>query len=310
MDSNGIGDTPYVIDENNVDNYPLMTPWTEQENMYLVVRGSNNRIYYRGYDCVVDSWDEWKSFPDGWTMDAPAAVVCDGRLYVVVRGMDGTSLWFSSIGLEDDSFSDWTLLSGASDATPTLTSYGSTVLLVVKGMDNRIYYRMYDTVAETWDQWSVLPSGWTFDVPAATVLGDQLHFVVRGMDGATLWHCTVNLVSEVFSGWELLSGASDATPVLASCEASGKVCLVVKGMDSMIYHNVLDGAVWGGWTVLPDGWTSVSPSAVLAGSALQIVVQGMDGEQIWYSSVDLDSSVFSSWTLLSGSTPSRPILTS
>jgi len=27
-DSDGIGDTPYVIDENNVDRYPLMTPWT------------------------------------------------------------------------------------------------------------------------------------------------------------------------------------------------------------------------------------------------------------------------------------------
>ena len=26
--SDGIGDTPYVIDENNRDNYPLMTPWT------------------------------------------------------------------------------------------------------------------------------------------------------------------------------------------------------------------------------------------------------------------------------------------
>jgi hypothetical protein len=26
--SDGIGDTPYVIDENNVDHYPLMNPWT------------------------------------------------------------------------------------------------------------------------------------------------------------------------------------------------------------------------------------------------------------------------------------------
>jgi parallel beta-helix repeat protein len=28
--SDGIGDTPYVIDENNQDNYPLMKPWTPQ----------------------------------------------------------------------------------------------------------------------------------------------------------------------------------------------------------------------------------------------------------------------------------------
>jgi hypothetical protein len=35
----------------------------------------------------------------------------------------------------------------------------------------------------------------------------------------------------------------------------------------------------------------MTPSAILTGGELQIVVQGMDGAQIWYSSVDLDSSV-------------------
>jgi hypothetical protein len=43
--------------------------------------------------------------------------------------------------------------------------------------------------------------------------------------------------------------------------------------------------------VLPERWTSMTPSAILTGGELQIVVQGMDGAQIWYSSVDLDSSV-------------------
>ena len=28
MDGSGLWDTPYVIDENNQDNYPLMEPWT------------------------------------------------------------------------------------------------------------------------------------------------------------------------------------------------------------------------------------------------------------------------------------------
>jgi parallel beta-helix repeat protein len=31
--SDGIGDTPYVIDENNVDHYPLMNPWTPKPSV-------------------------------------------------------------------------------------------------------------------------------------------------------------------------------------------------------------------------------------------------------------------------------------
>ncbi|MGD6809666.1 MAG: right-handed parallel beta-helix repeat-containing protein [Candidatus Bathyarchaeia archaeon] len=34
--SDGIGDTPIVIAQNNVDNYPLMTPWTQQPNEPLL----------------------------------------------------------------------------------------------------------------------------------------------------------------------------------------------------------------------------------------------------------------------------------
>ncbi|MEM2567033.1 MAG: dockerin type I domain-containing protein [Candidatus Bathyarchaeia archaeon] len=28
--SDGIGDAPYVIDENNIDHYPLMSPWVSK----------------------------------------------------------------------------------------------------------------------------------------------------------------------------------------------------------------------------------------------------------------------------------------
>lgn len=36
-DSNGIGDTPYHIPPNGVDNYPLMTPYTYEQRIYLPV---------------------------------------------------------------------------------------------------------------------------------------------------------------------------------------------------------------------------------------------------------------------------------
>lgn len=42
-DENGIGDSPYIIDENNVDNYPLMNPTSEEfSNIEIVTGGYYN----------------------------------------------------------------------------------------------------------------------------------------------------------------------------------------------------------------------------------------------------------------------------
>jgi len=38
--SDGIGDTPYVIDTNNVDNYPLMNPWVAPIETNVIIGGN------------------------------------------------------------------------------------------------------------------------------------------------------------------------------------------------------------------------------------------------------------------------------
>ncbi len=40
--SDGIGDTSYVIDSNNIDNYPLMKPWTPYENGTIYIRNDGS----------------------------------------------------------------------------------------------------------------------------------------------------------------------------------------------------------------------------------------------------------------------------
>jgi hypothetical protein len=45
-----------------------------------------------------------------------------GKLFFVVIGMDGTSMWQSSLDLATSSFQGWTLLSGATPSAPALTS--------------------------------------------------------------------------------------------------------------------------------------------------------------------------------------------
>ena len=140
---------------------------TVNSPMANVVRGSNNCIYYSTYNSNTASWSSWNCLPTGTTMDSPAATVVSNTLYIVVRGMDGASLYFSSVNLADNSFSGWTLLSGSTPSAPTLTSNGTALALVVQGSDNNIYYRIYTIATQIWTGWTPLPSGTTPDSPTA-----------------------------------------------------------------------------------------------------------------------------------------------
>jgi uncharacterized protein YbdZ (MbtH family) len=277
---------------------------------YLVVRGVDNAIYYRLYNSSSSSWGDWNAVPNGATCDTPAAAVCSGRLYIIVRGMDEYSLWFGSVNLTDYSFSGWTWLSGATQSAPTLVSYDSKLVLVVKGLDSSIYYRLFDCVSEEWEDWSSVPNGSTVDSPAAAVAQGALHVVVRGADGYSLWHSSINLTTSDFSGWTPIAGATESKPTLVWSESRGELCLVVRGLDSAIYFNVWNGVEWQGWTALANGSTIDSPAATALGDELHVVVRGADGFSLWHCYVNLATLDQSGWTAISGATQSTPTLAS
>ena len=311
-DSNGdgIGDTPYVIDASNVDHYPLMNLWAPVTDLAsLVVRGGNNQIYYRLYDSTSGAWDSWSLLP-GSTVDSPAAAVCVNELHVVIRGSTGNTLYHGYMDLTTKAFSGWTLLSGASPSAPTLTANGTHLCLVVRGNNNFVYYRFYDCALDAWTGWTALPSGSTRDTPAATMLAGKLHVVVKGTGGNSVWHCTVDLSTQAFSGWQSVGGSTPSRPVLAMSEARGEAYLVVRGSNNLIYRNTWSITGWAGWTALPTGSTRDGPAATVIGDSLHVVVKGAGGNTLWHSTLNLDTSAFTSWTLVTGSTPSAPTLTS
>jgi hypothetical protein len=88
--------------------------------------------------------------------------------------------------------------------------------------------------------------------------------------------------------------------------------LVVRGETNQIFYRFYDIALqaWGNWVGLPyPGGTIDSPAAIIVDSTLQIVVRGVNNDQIWYCYVNLTDNTLSSWTLLDGATPSAPTLT-
>ena len=185
-------------------------------------------------------------------------------------------------------------------------------MLTVRGMDDFVSYSVYDCSAKSWSAWNSLPT-LTSDQPAAAIIGNELHLVIRGYgsvsESQTLWYGAVNLDDNSFSGWTKPAGKTDAAPVLSASKTSNELYLSVKGMNSRIYMNHWTGS-WQGWNMLSSGWTNESPAIALVDDALHFVVKGQNGLDLWHCSVDLDTSSQSSWVKLSGSSPSAPVLVS
>jgi hypothetical protein len=98
------------------DDIILQTP----SAAYLVARGPNNAIYHRSYDLATLTWTDWTMVPGGATCDGPAATLVGNTLHMVVRGMEGTTLWYGSVTA--GTFSGWTHISGNTPSKPTLVS--------------------------------------------------------------------------------------------------------------------------------------------------------------------------------------------
>jgi len=52
--------------------------------------------------------------------------------------------------------------------------------------------------------------------PGKAEVGNELHIVVRGMTGTTLWHYLIDLSTNDHSGWTRISGATPSAPAVTS----------------------------------------------------------------------------------------------
>ena len=60
-------------------------------NLYLAVRGTDDRIYVYEFTRST-GWPGWESIPAGWTRLPPQLGVVDDKIYVIVTGGDNR-LW-------------------------------------------------------------------------------------------------------------------------------------------------------------------------------------------------------------------------
>lgn len=190
---------------------------TNGTHLCLLVRGADNGIYYRFYNLTSHTWKEWQLLPgEGRTSDAPAAVILNGNLHVVVRSTDGFNIWHSYLELSTGVFSGWTLVGEFTHSAPALVACTTRneIVLVVRGLDNSIYRNTWS--GSGWTGWVALPGGLTCDGPGASVIGQELQIIVQGVEGLSIWKVRVDLATGSFSGWTLLNGLTPSKPILVS----------------------------------------------------------------------------------------------
>jgi hypothetical protein len=181
-----------------------------------VVRGQNNVIYYRLFSLASRTWGAWAVLPSGTTTDTPAAVLFGNQLHIVVRGTNSTGIYYGYLDFTTNVFSGWTVLSGATPSTPTLCCNGTRLCLSVRGMDNRIYYRLLDLDSRTWLNWGFLQVGATGEGVGVAFTGNNLQVVTRDMATNQMWHTMLDPNTGTISTWTLLTGATPSRATLTS----------------------------------------------------------------------------------------------
>ncbi|TMH95678.1 hypothetical protein E6H37_04875 [Candidatus Bathyarchaeota archaeon] len=96
----------------------------------------------------------------------------------------------------------------------------------------------------------------------------------------------------------------------AICAAgSGRLDVVIRGTNNVIFHSVYTGGRWSGVWDSPGGATLDQPACAEANGVLNVVVKGTDNG-VWYNTMTLSSGAWTGWSLVDGgSTLSAPALT-
>ena len=209
------------------------------ERYVVVARGLDNGIYYTICNASSGTCEPWKRLP-GSTPDAPSAA----------WGFDPAQGAYSS----------------------------SRVYIVVRGMDNGIYFGYIDLNTRIFSGWKKLPGS----TPSRPVLAFDywgfymIAIVVRGMDNKIYYNIYFTR-NYTWSGWKRIPlGSTIDSPAAAITDAG--LHIVVRGSDGRsIWYACLDrySFQFSGWRQLP-GSTPSAPSMTSDGYYLAIAVRGAD----------------------------------
>jgi len=183
--SDGIGDTPYVIDEYNQDNYPLMRPWTLTPSTRYPWPMFHHNPRHTGYTkspAPNTNQTQWNYTTGNYV--GSSAAVADGKVYVgsddgkvyCLNALTGTRIWNYTTGNYVDSSP------AVADGKVYVGSY-----------DNRVYCLDASTGAHVWNYttgWSVFSSPAVADGKVYVGSHDNRVYCLNALTGTRIWNYT------------------------------------------------------------------------------------------------------------------------
>ena len=250
----------------------------------------------------------WQVVPSGFTDDSPAMAYFNSRLYAAVKARGGTSIYLNSMNLNTQTWSGWTAQPGSTPNSTALTASSSHLYLVVRGSDNRIYWRRM-TTGSVWTNWQAVPTGSADATPAAAFFNNHLYLSVKGYHTTGIYVCSMDAGTLVWSGWTAVSGATISRPALAA--SSSYLYITVRGSDNHVYWRRMTtaGAWSASWISIPSGTIDTAPSTTFLSGHLYVGVKGYGSTSIYEDNMSEISLTWSGWVKQTGSTSKTPALT-
>ena len=253
---------------------------TSGESIYYATIGADRKVY--AVSTTIDGADlgvgplECKG---GGAVDTPAVTETDTALALYVLASNGRIYENYSPKGSGSPAARWTVVpnSPSNAGSPAVVRRGPAgpIDLFVRSYRNELYHASRPTAADgTWSAWENLGGGLT-GTPAAGVApgGAGIAVVVRAPNG-TLYQRVGT--TGAWGPWTKLSGATSASPALATGFAAGRLDLFVTGAAPR------GGLYQSTWTT--SGWSAFRTIDTEPAPGARIAATGKNGRMIVYAS--------------------------
>jgi hypothetical protein len=256
---------------------------------YLFVQGYDGALWYNRQDFGNSStlpywgWSGWQSLGGQVTSSPATASQSGGAVAVFVRGTDG-AVWSRTTTDDGRSWSSWSSLGGmvpSGTGPAACAQNANSIDVFVQGTDHALWHKSLQ--GSTWSAWESL-GGILTSSPAAVSRGaGVIEAHVRGSDGTDwyrsyydgAWHGWVRIGGAIASGTG--PGVSVWHYYVDVSQTANREDVFVKGTDGAVWQKTwIAASGWSGWASV-GGTPTSSPTAAMAGYAIELVARFSDG---------------------------------
>ncbi|MFI7075661.1 hypothetical protein, partial [Micromonospora sediminicola] len=225
-------------------------------NTIYVLARVNGTVRYRYLN--QNGWNTdgtWRALdaPAGVTIASdPVTAVFDSRMYVIARGSDNQA-WVRM--LTADGWSNWYVLPGAIEGTPTAAVRGDTLLVFGRGPTGDVRYHLYHKGDPAWSTNRTIYGSTQGDPSAIATRDGAVHVYTRDTQNNIVyrylndsgWNDTATDPTR----WRSLGKPAtnpDSTPITVT--QGSTLHIATRTTDTNLYLRTLDTNGWSNWTRL------------------------------------------------------------